>query len=373
LILLFCETFNIKIKRRNKKIRKDRKRTVQDATKPIRSFDINTIYTYLKFVGMSYSTKDESHKESFLQDVYNAGMLQYTGELVVSSKDKSKVEVLGDDYNIQIYYNKKLKKYIILFPGTRKTRNYFWEDDQLTKEGKLFNLTDTLFFPSNIKIPKYAQELLLLFGPEFKRYINDVILPWEDSKDAQFIFIGHSLGGMMASIFALYSVCNGVTNKEQTVLITFGAPKAGNQEFVDELDKRIPLNFIFKRQNDFVTLFPFSEAINRKISFINIVGKSLGYSVINPEIKDYKHYMLLDQEMKHLYFCTDEEDKSDKLCKYEPTGITSFINLHLYYFAENTKVSELSPNQNINDFVDVTISDKIIRHYNDIKNHLPTS
>jgi len=63
---------------------------------------------------------------------------------------------------------------------------------------------------------------------------------------------GHSLGGAMATIFAMYMV----NQKYTFTLITFGCPRVGNREFAQAVNNDIPHNYRNVYQNDVVPQVP---------------------------------------------------------------------------------------------------------------------
>ena len=78
------------------------------------------------------------------------------------------------------------------------------------------------------------------------------------NKDYQVIFIGHSLGGAIATISSFYYIKK-YKFEAENILITFGQPKVGNEHFAKELTDNLIQIYRIARPRDIATLFPFKE------------------------------------------------------------------------------------------------------------------
>ena len=83
-------------------------------------------------------------------------------------------------------------------------------------------------------------------------------IPEINNEEYQVIFIGHSLGGAIATISSFYFLTNYNFNSEN-ILITFGQPKVGSEHFERYLTSNLKQIYRIARPNDIATLFPFKE------------------------------------------------------------------------------------------------------------------
>lgn len=156
-------------------------------------------------------------------------------------------KISKDNYNIGVIRSDKFKKVVIVFPGTRNI-------PQLLKEFVQSNLVG--YDGSNsIKTLNYFNQVY--------DQIKNLIFPHikkqqEDYPEYQFVFTGHSLGGAMATLFALGAVRNKIVtqSEDSPVLITFGAPRPGNDIFANEVKNNVPIVFRIVRQGDPVAVIP---------------------------------------------------------------------------------------------------------------------
>jgi hypothetical protein len=184
-------------------------------------------------------------------------------------------KIKKDNYNIGIIRSDKYKKVVIVFPGTRNIKQLLTEFVQ----SKLKGFDDS----KTIKVLKY-------FNIVYNQ-IKNLIFPHIKSQqekypDYQFIFTGHSLGGAMATLFSLGAVRSKIVNQSEDspVLITFGAPRPGNDIFANEVMINIPIVFRVVTQGDPVAVVPpcKSDAENTKCLSVLPEGKFVWPSE-NPE------------------------------------------------------------------------------------------
>lgn len=152
-----------------------------------------------------------------------------------------------DNYNIGIIRSDKFKKIVVSLPGTR-------DHTQLLKEvaqGRLVGFDNS----ETITTLKYFNQVYdQLKDPIFSKLKKE----HEKYPDYQVVFTGHSLGGAMATLFSLGAVRNKIINKttDSPVLITFGAPRPGNDVFANEVMLSVPIVFRIVRQGDAVPVVP---------------------------------------------------------------------------------------------------------------------
>ncbi|PAV70632.1 hypothetical protein WR25_02038 isoform C [Diploscapter pachys] len=70
--------------------------------------------------------------------------------------------------------------------------------------------------------------------------------------------IGHSLGGSLASMTALYLVKTGSFDASKIRLVTWGEPRTGNVAFAKEIEQLIQFRYRVVKKNDAITNLPAS-------------------------------------------------------------------------------------------------------------------
>ena len=74
-------------------------------------------------------------------------------------------------------------------------------------------------------------------------------IPEINNKDYQIIFVGHSLGGAMATLSSFYCFDQNII-KAEPVLLTFGQPRVGNELFAKYFTKKVKQIYRFARSKD---------------------------------------------------------------------------------------------------------------------------
>jgi len=154
-------------------------------------------------------------------------------------------------YNFVILKNVDYKKIVVAFPGT----------------STFFELIDEFVFQGKKELDIEVEGMYI---DVMENYLNIFNLIKEDlfdnlasiiginDNDYQVIFIGHSIGGAIATLSSFYYIKEYDFNA-QNVLITFGQPKVGNENFAKEftnlMDGRI---YRIARPDDLGTLFPWT-------------------------------------------------------------------------------------------------------------------
>jgi hypothetical protein len=152
-----------------------------------------------------------------------------------------------DNYSFTIIKNLKYKKFVFSFSGTKTTgqlyKQYIKRDALPYKSGKEY-----------IKIMKYFLELYQNIKADLKMF-------YEREKDpaiTQYIFVGHSLGGAMASVAIFDFMQENIIPRTENspILMTYGQPRTGNYAFANELMKLVPIVFRFYNNYDIVESVP---------------------------------------------------------------------------------------------------------------------
>ena len=214
-------------------------------------------------------------------------------------------------YNYILWRNDDFKKYIIAFPGTNEILELLNEAINI----KLVNYYET---DNGIKVVSYFKKVAF----ELKEIIftKEVLEDIEAHQDYQFIATGHSLGASVGTIVLYEAVTKGYLdpNKNEPVLITYGQPRTGNENFVIDFNKKIKNVIRIVRDGDIVV--------------------SLPYSLINNPYRHLGGLILVNKEMTTMTYCPKDigEDYPDKECQ-KSTSIN--FNYHTYYFNPDTKLS----------------------------------
>ena len=140
------------------------------------------------------------------------------------------------NYNYGIFKSTKLKKIVVAVPGTRSEYLEEVMNSGLTKYG-------------SYKIVKYFKTKADNIRSGVKAGLKEAL---KNTSGYQVIFTGHSLGGAVSSILALYMYEDGVISTRNSItLVTYGQPKTGNKKFVDKI-MSIAKVFRIVRDNDLV-------------------------------------------------------------------------------------------------------------------------
>jgi hypothetical protein len=208
--------------------------------------------------------------------------------------------------NFVLWRSDEYKKYIVSFPGTRN------KIVELLGEIFEIGLVDYNDEENGIKVAKYFKDAAfkikdLLFQ---KKYLDDI----NEHPGYQFISVGHSLGGAVATIILYEGVSKGYIdpNKNEPVLITFGQPRTGNEEFVIDFNKKIKNIFRVVRDGDLVVDLPPQTLIGNK--YCHLGG-----------------LILVNKDANSMISCPKEigEDYPDKKCQ---KSFSINLKYHTNYF-----------------------------------------
>ena len=175
----------------------------------------------------------------------------------------NKLVELINEYLVSIYYynfvilkSDKYKKIVCAFPGTTNGL-------QLLLEILISFLID---IPNknkeNYKVSKMFYDVFENIKEDFVNTLKS--LSEINDENYQIIFVGHSLGGAIATISTFYCVDQNII-KAEPILLTFGQPRVGNELFAKNFTKKVKQIYRFARLKDLVTLIPLNE-----INLINV-------------------------------------------------------------------------------------------------------
>ena len=217
------------------------------------------------------------------------------------------------EFNFVLFRNDEYKKYIIAFPGTRDPILELLSE---VVNSKLVNYND---IDNGIKVVNYFYKVT----QELKEIIftSDVLSDIDNHPGYQFISVGHSLGGAVATLVLYEGVNKGFIhpNYNEPVLITFGQPRTGNENFVLDFNSKIKNVMRVVRDGDIVTSIP--------------------YSLINNPYKHLGGLILLNKDMNSMNYCPKDigEDYPDKECERSKSVDYKY---HTNYFNPDTIISK---------------------------------
>jgi len=210
---------------------------------------------------------------------------------------------------------------------------------------------------SKIKIMDYFHKLYQTISQSFL----DGLRRAKDAAITQYIFVGHSLGGAMASVSAFDAVRSKTitTTSISPVLITYGMPRAGNYAFVNELHKMVPIVFRHVNNWDLVTKIPACRTSNNlcinEFNKTQLDPKETAYKTIAGYKNEFYPWHLgglifINHDANTLSKCRTNSEPAPGECMNESS---MDFNFHKEYFGY--KISDLwKPEQFGYDLVDMT-------------------
>ena len=156
--------------------------------------------------------------------------------------------ILKTNYNYAILKSTKYKKYVFSFPGLSNFIQLFTLIFSFKKE----QFDDD----PNIQVNKYFNLIFSLLKD--KIFTASIIREINLHKDYQVIFTGYSLGGAIATLSSYYFKKNNLASND-LVLITFGQPRVGNENFARDYMKYINNVYRIERKEDIMSMWPPSK------------------------------------------------------------------------------------------------------------------
>ena len=153
-------------------------------------------------------------------------------------------------YRFSILKNDKYKKIVVTFPGA----------------SMYYQIMDELYYEEMVDLPiqdgnqrYYVMTYYYDIFSEIEEDLFHALEPLANDEEYQVIFIGHSFGGAIATLASFYYIKK-YKFTSQNILITFGQPKVGSENFAKELTN-IMKGQIYRiaRPYDIATLFPIKE------------------------------------------------------------------------------------------------------------------
>ena len=190
-------------------------------------FDYEFLSDYIGFGGLTMETK--------IKEIYQI------------NDEEIDLEIMEpDEIRYVIFKSKKFKKYIFSFAADSYMPSGFINKMLFSEMINFENNPDIL-------INKY---LFLLFNLTISDIFSQKILnEINNNKNYQLIFIGHFIGGALSNLASYYYSKHALAENEP-VLITFGQPRVGNENFARDYMKLIPNVYRIQRYNDMRTMYP---------------------------------------------------------------------------------------------------------------------
>jgi len=215
-------------------------------------------------------------------------------------------------YNFVILKNDEYKKIVVAFPGI----TYYF---QLIEE---FIHAGMVELP--IKSEKKVFNVLEMYYNIFTKIEDDLFdnlkgLPGVMNKDYQVIFVGHSLGGAIATISSFYYIKK-YNFTAENILITFGQPKVGSEIFARELTSNLKQIYRIARPKDIATLFPYKgidfffkyiKTIKLLVEVVEFLGNFLYGNGLGAAISLYNFFINfkdIEAEYSFLFHDTSIQD-----------------------------------------------------------------
>ena len=217
------------------------------------------------------------------------------------------------EFNYVLWRNDDYKKYIIAFPGTRNSVL------ELLNEALNIKLVNYNNINNGIKVVNYFNKVMI----ELKEIIfqTNVLKDINEHPGYQFIATGHSLGGAVGALVLYEGVNKGYidSNLNEPVLITFGQPRTGNENFVKDFNSKIKKVFRVVRDGDIVSNLP--------------------HTLINNPYTHLGGLILVNKDMNSMNYCPKDigENYPDKQC-VRATSID--FKFHTHYFNPDIHFSE---------------------------------
>jgi hypothetical protein len=159
------------------------------------------------------------------------------------------------NHSFTIIRNLSLKKIVITFSGSKR--------EQLKDE---YNQSGGVPFSSDLSYIKLLEYFKKLYFASKNDIRENFLKVYDPKRIDQVIFVGHSLGGAIASIAAYDFIKESIvkTNSVSPALITYGQPRTGNYAFANEIMKNVPIVFRHVNNFDLVIGVPACESKGNK-------------------------------------------------------------------------------------------------------------
>ena len=264
-----------------------------DPAQVISKFDLNMITYYYWFSCYAHCTIDEIDNNrcctNYLKDWsifdkkgFYKSYLKYIQEYFMYDHEIEEIlkqklsEINLDEFRYIIFKSDKYKKYVIAFGCYDDFFSFYLK--MLLSEMALFDIYD-----KSVKVNGLVKEVFQVMEKHLfsDAFINDL----NQNKDYQIIFTGHSFGGAVACL-SIYSFRTNYFFYRNPILITFGQPRIGNENFAKKFNSLIPNVYRIAATDDYVTMIP---AIKEK-KLLDLLGLAKYEFIVKSLTKTFEIY-----------------------------------------------------------------------------------
>jgi hypothetical protein len=153
--------------------------------------------------------------------------------------------------------------------------------------------------------------------------MNTALMKMKDTHDGYRVWVtGHSLGGSLASMTALYLVNQTIFPSEKVKLVTFGEPRTGNLNYAKAIEQNLSFRYRVINRNDMLTNIP--QSLDPDNMFLTVAGA---------ERQPYYYRYAV-----HYPSGMESRDVEHKVCEYpedhhcRPLALAVDVNDNLNYF-----------------------------------------
>ena len=230
----------------------------------------------------------------------------------------------------------EIKGLIVAFRGSDNAKNWFVDDFRIYPQK-----FDDIPACKGCRVHRGFYKAMQAIREDFGFNISDIVdgfLAIPKYKDYTIFFTGHSLGGALANLAAIYAE-NNTDYKLPAQVYTFGQPRVGDKDYAKYYNSKIPHDFRVIHRKDIVPHKPPSMMFYVHTGYeiwyrdgmeapylackgdSNKCSNSLGYTSLSYRISDHssKHYLNLkaDHELTTFLNAEHEYEIGEDLQKIE--------------------------------------------------------
>lgn len=292
----------------------------------IKEFSIGLAKYFLKYAGYAYCETRQQQDNICCPDVKNEWEL-------IAAEDFE-----DEKYNFAILKSETYQKVILGFPGTRT---------KIQLMNEMFN-SGPQIYEGDQKVVSFFYDLHKKIKPKVYEHLKPL---FEKYPTYQYIYVGHSLGGAEAALFAYDSVLSETIKKteDSPILITYGMPRVGNDVFANNFMTKVTQIYRIVRQGDLVVSIPICDlaTLSTKCETVldnNKFDSNLKLNRQKSNVTKNNFYLwhfggmyLFDNAMKEYNKCPGVgENPGDSKCKVSHNMDTE---IHKIYF--DKKISQI--------------------------------
>ena len=232
-------------------------------------------------------------------------------------------------YNFVILKNDQYKKIVISFPGL----------------STYYQLIDEIYYEEMLDLPikdekqhYYVMTYYFNIFSEIEENLFSALEPLVNDEDYQVIFTGHSLGGAIATLASFYYIKKYKFTPE-SILITYGQPKVGSENFAKELTN-IMKGQIYRiaRPYDIATLFPIKE-VDYFIKTYKFIEIAMEFAEFASKIASGNYYGTIKDAINFISNFDEAKEKMKSLVQYVTRDAADYYYSHtggLYMINDDT-------------------------------------